>query len=236
MKKFFLCMVLGLFPLVIFAKDINLADNSTVTLQLQDEQWVTTNTAEVIVGIDATLDKLGLLQAREEVLKNLTQLAKTDWHLTEFSQMPNESGLEQLHISAQARIPEASLAGLRDQAKALSKPGLTFRILAINFVPSLTEIENAKALLRTAFYIAAQDEVARLNKAYPKQTYTIHSINFNDGPPPVPMNAYVALAGDGMSKPKSAATVLAVSTKIQMTANVELTANNTIDNLPVAKP
>lgn len=229
MKNKMLFLVLMLFSLVAFAKD---DAGSSVVLQLQNEQWVTTNTAEVIIGIDATLDKLGLLQARDNVLKNLTLLAKADWHLTEFNQIQNESGLEQLHIVANARVSEALLAGLRDQAKVMSKPGLAFHVLAINFTPSLGEIESAKANLRSDLYAAVQDEVVRLNKVYHDQKYIIHSINFSDAQPPMPMMAMNSLAvmGDAADKTKSAATILAVSTKIQMSATVELATNSAPEN------
>lgn len=221
-----LFLFLMLFSLLSFAKDDT---SNSVVLQLQSEQWVTTNTAEVIIGIDATLDKLGLLQVRDNVLKNLTALAKADWHLTDFNQMQNESGLEQLHIVANARVPEALLSGLRDQAKVMSKPGLAFHVLAINFTPSLGEIESAKANLRSDLYTAAQDEVVRLNKVYHDQKYVIHSINFSDAQPPMPMMAMNSLVGmgDGASKIKSAATILAVSTKIQMMATIELATSST---------
>jgi len=226
MKNKLLFLVLMLCSLLSFAKDDT---GSSVVLQLQNEQWVTTNTAEVIIGIDATLDKLGLLQARDNVLKNLTTLAKADWHLTEFNQMQNESGLEQLHIVATARVAETLLAGLRDQAKVMSKPGLAFHVLAINFTPSLSEIESAKANLRSDLYAATEDEVVRLNKVYRDQKYVIHSINFSDAQPPMPMMAMNSLAvmGDGAGKTKSVATVLAVSTKIQMMATVELATIST---------
>lgn len=224
MKSKLLFLILIFFSLVSIAQT-DATTNASIILQLQNEQWVTTNTAEVVIGIDATLDKLGLLQARDDILKKLATLAKADWHLTDFNQMQNESGLEQLHVAATARVPEALLTNLRDQAKTLSKPGLTFHVLAINFSPSLAEMENAKAILRSELYTIAQDEVIRLNKVSHDQKYIIHSINFAEAQPlpPVPMNSYIALAGDSNVKTKSAATVLAVSTKIQMTATVELT-------------
>lgn len=227
MKSKVLFLILLLFSLVGIAKD-DATINASVILQLQNEQWVTTNTAEVVIGIDATLDKLGLLQARDDILKNLTTLAKTDWHLTDFNQMQNESGLEQLHVAATARVPEALLTNLRDQAKTMSKPGLTLHVLAINFSPSLAEMESAKAALRSELYTLAQDEVTRLNQVSHDQKYVIHSINFAEAQPlpPAPMNSYIALAGDGGVKAKSAATILAVSAKIQMTATVELTTTS----------
>jgi len=231
MKNKLLFLVLILFSLVGMAKNCDSDNASVVNLQLQDEQWVTTTTAEVVIGIDATLDKSGLFQARENILKNLNQLVKTDWHLTEFSQTANESGLEQLHITATARIAEVGLNGLRDQAKILSKPGLAFSVVAINFVPSLTELETAKATLRSELYSAVQDEVVRLNKIAHDRNYTIRSITFSEGvpPPPVPVNAYMAM-GDGAIKSKNMAAVVAVSSKIQMTAVVELATTKLSDN------
>jgi hypothetical protein len=48
----------------------------------------------------------------------------------------------------------------------------------VEFVPSQEEIRDANTDLRGVIYQQAKDEVDRLNKAYPGQTYYVHEINF----------------------------------------------------------
>lgn len=209
-----------------------MVEPNRVNFQLQSEQWVSTTTAEVTVVVDATLDKFGLSQARTQILAKLAALAKdADWHITVFDRMQNQSGLEQLRVEAQTRLPEKDLSNLRDKAKEISKPGLTFSIQNISFTPSLNEFEKARTDLRSLIYAEAQTEVARLNKAFPNQNYSVHAVNFQEGMVIQPVNSrmqFAAMAG-GAPAPyanKTEMLPLTVSTKIQMVAVVELDSNS----------
>lgn len=211
--------------------DIN---QGNVELQLQAEQWVSTNTALVSVSADATLDKTNTLtQTREQLLKKFAELAdNTTWNITTFTTSQSESGLEQMHVDAQARLQESKLTNLREKLKNLSKPGLTLRIGSIDFSPSLAEFETAKANLRSMIYSDAKNEAARLNKVYPDQNYKLYSIVFQPSsmPQPTALNAMAApRMGDNMGYKAAAAgagstAVLAVNTKIEMDATVQLAA------------
>src|SRR3954471_20366242 len=72
-----------------------------VMYQASSEAWVSTKTAEVVVSINATLDENQLSKAHSDILNKLNNIAKSDWHITQFNRSPNESGLEQLQILAQ---------------------------------------------------------------------------------------------------------------------------------------
>lgn len=207
-----------------------------VTFQLQTEKWVLTDTAEVTVGISATLDKMGLSQARTQILEKLAILSKdADWHIIAFDRSQNQSGLEQLQAEAQARLPEKSLSDLRDKAKEISKPGLAFDIQNIVFVPSLADFEKARIDLRSMIYADAQAEVDKLNKAFPNQKYSVHSISFRDEGMPMPVinrPVYAAFVGGGagaaVNKASAPEQSLTVSNKIQTTAMVTL--DSAVDN------
>lgn len=233
-KILYLISFIFLFITSSIAFAISDANTSNVMMQLQAEDWVNTQTAEVTVFIDATLDKTGAIQMRDQVNSKLINLANAPWHITLFDTNKNESGLDQLHVEAAARVPENFIAGLHDKAKDLSKPGIAFKIARIDFTPSLAEFENAKGLLRTKLYLAIKEEVARINKAYPDQKYVLQSVSFQDNSAITPMpyaNNLVKLAAPraaiaGGAVPQAAATdnsaMLAVSSKIQMTAIVIL--------------
>jgi len=206
--------------------DQKFLDTHNITFQLQTEQWATTSAALVTVSVDATLDKLGLAEARQQLLAKLNELTnKVDWHITVFSRNQNDSGLEQLHVEAQARIPEYNLVNLRDKAKNISKPGLNFKIVNFDFTPSLAEMENIKSSLRSKLYQDAKDEIVRVNKVFPEQPYYLHTIDFQAmDPQPLPFANVALYSGSGGGAPGRVdkAPMLAVSSKLQMFANVNL--------------
>jgi len=217
--------ILTLLPVAVFADPMQPVLNDVI-YQTTAEQWVTTQTANVIVNVNATLNEDQLAAAHADILAKLDKLADADWHVTQFNRNPNESGLEQLLVEAQARLPETALSDLREQAKKLSKPGETITIQSITFEPTLAEIEAVRSQLRSQIYTQVQTELAQLNKMYPTQHYVVHQLNFNatDVPPPQPMvrkamMAMVESAGDN-------AMPVTVQNKLVMTANVDLVSVN----------
>lgn len=226
----FIGFILLVLPISFAAADTN---SSNVMMQLQAEDWVTTQSADVTVMIDAALDKAGAIEMRNQINTKLSSLVNVPWHITYFDTSKNAAGLDELHVEATARVPENFITGLHDKAKDLSKPGITFGVSRIDFTPSLAEFENMRGMLRAKLYIAAKDEVARINKAYPEQKYHLQSISFQDSSvmPPMPYATNMvkaagipraALAVAKGTVADNASAVLAVSTKIQMTATVTL--------------
>jgi len=198
-----------------------------VNLQMSAEKWATTNTANVTVAVDAALDKLGLTTANVEILKKLQKIANTpDWHITQFVRSQDKTGLEQLHVEAEARLPQNSLSGLRDAAKSISKPGEAYTIDNIDFTPSMAEIEQTAADVRNQIYNNAKQEAARLNQQYPNAHYFLYTIDFISPSPisrpgPIMMNKMIALpgaAGNGMT----------VSAKVIQTATVTIAAQTPV--------
>lgn len=208
---------------------------SVVEFQLQKEQWVKTNTALVTISADVTLDKANsFIQTREQLLTKFATLAENiTWNITTFNTSQSDSGLEQMHVEAQARLAENTLGNLREKTKELSKPGLTLRLVSIDFSPSAEELETAKANLRSVIYTEAKQEITRINKIYPEQNYILHSITFQPtAPTPIPLalNVMASRVADSTfgSANKNAPTdtaVLAVSTKMQLTATVDLSSS-----------
>ena len=162
-----------------------------IQLQVSAEQWVTTKTAKVIVGVDASLDQGGLDKLQSDVIANLNKLAKdTQWRITTFDRNQEQSDLEKVHIEAEARLQEGGLTTLRAKAKELSKPGVKYSIIDIQYEPSLSEFEAVRNQLRQSLYKGVSDELASLNNMYPDQHYYVHQITFSspsDQPTPQPM-------------------------------------------------
>lgn len=192
---------------------------NTVTLELTADQWVTTQSALVTIGVNATVSGGGLEKAQSTIMGKLSQISnKGVWHIVSFNRSLNQSGLEQVQLSAQARIPSADLSGLRDRAKAITKPGETYTLDNVEFVPSEAELRDANTILRTAIYQQAKNELATLVKFYPDQQYYIHNIDFVGKPivQPQPMTAMYKTAG--------ASNNISVGNKLILTATVVIAA------------
>lgn len=189
MKRLYLLILTMLFSLPTWA-ELNLEPLlNKVTLQLKAEQWVTTKTALVNVGVNAAVSDQGIEKVQADVMQKLDQIAKGEWHILSFNRQQDSSGLESIQIIAQARLPQSELTGMRDKAKAISKPGETFTIDNVQFVPSEDEIRDANTALRNNLYQQAKAEIDALNKMYPDQKFYIHQIDFMMSPPiePLPM-------------------------------------------------
>ncbi len=152
---------------------------NTVTYQFVQEGWATSDTAEVTMAIDASVGQAKLDLIHQDIQAKLKQAAgNADWHITVFQRDKNNSGLEQIHAEASARLPIAGLGAIRANAKKLSSPGETFSVQNIDYSPSTAEIQKQHAELRDSMYAAVKAELARLNKVYPDQPYYLHEIDF----------------------------------------------------------
>jgi hypothetical protein len=194
MKKLFLrSLIAGLLSIALMSPtwaDVSLEPLlNQISLQLSAEQWVTTKTALVTIGVNASVSDTGLEKIQNEVLSKLNQISnKGEWHIIDFNRSLDQSGLERVQISAQIRLGSADLVGLRDKAKAISKPGSTFSVDNVEFSPSAEELQAVNMALRNEIYQQAKTEIANLNKSYPEEKYYLHNINFNsDYSQPQPM-------------------------------------------------
>lgn len=227
MKKIVVCIVLISTYALSFADDFHsrmLLDK--VVFQVSAKQWVKTQSALLSVNINATLTSADLVKARANIMSHLNRVAPGDWHITQFDRSQDSSGLDKLVVSAQVRVPQASLTDIYQNAKNVSKPGETYTINGVEFAPSLDEVQQVKAQLRTQLYATVSREIAQLNKAYPEQHYTVNTIDFFDGDTPVVQTTGVsprAMVNSLMAMPAPAP--LAVSNELTMTAVTELASN-----------
>ncbi|MCD6055541.1 MAG: hypothetical protein K0R12_503 [Gammaproteobacteria bacterium] len=153
---------------------------NTITYQVVQEGWANSQTAEVTVAIDGNLDQAKLDRIQQDIQTKLQQVAlNVDWRITVFQRDKSNSGLEQVHVEASARLPLAALGSIRAAAKKVSVQGETFTVQNIDYSPSTAEIEAVHADLRNSIYAEVKPELARLSKLYPDQSYYLHQIDFN---------------------------------------------------------
>lgn len=150
-----------------------------ITYQLSVDKWATTSNAKVTVNMDAIADKIDLSNINAHVLSNLAAIADSkNWHIVRYVRNQDKSGLEMIHVEAEAWLPNNTLGGIRDKAKKISRPGETYTIADIDFSPSPADIENTHAEARATIYNMAKAEIARLQQIYPDQHYFLYSIDF----------------------------------------------------------
>lgn len=226
MKKFIFIGLMLFFSTPLWA-DISLEPLlNTVILQLQAEQWVTTQTALVSVNINAAVSDQNIINMQNNIMQKLKTLSEGDWHIVSFNRQQDQSGLESIQITAEARLPQANLGALRDKAKAMSKPGETYIIENVQFVPSEDEIRQANIQLRNSIYSQAKSEIDVLNKSYTDQKYYLHQINFISGLQPMPM------AHSNVMYMKAAAGGVAPAARLQVGNKATLQATVILASMP----
>lgn len=221
MKKIMLLLLASLLTTSAWAAvDLSTLLNK-VQMQLKVEQWLTTQTAEVNVSVNASVNDQGIERIQNHVLSKLKQLSnRGEWHIIRYNRVKDASGLESVRISAQVRLPQSELASLRSKAKSISKPGEDYKIDRISFTPSDDEVRVAKDELREKIYEYAKKEIAKLNKIYPTEKFYIYRIDFTNAPAIMPMaeNAMYRSAKVG----GVAAQPLNIGNKLDMLASVTL--------------
>lgn len=236
MKKIYLYFFCLLFSFPVWAAvDLGPLLNK-VTLQLQAEQWITTKTALVYVAVNAAVSDQNIGNVQTDVLEKLKKLSdKGEWHVDSFNRQLDQSGLESIQISAQARLPQADLAGLRDRAKAISKPGETYTISSVQFIPNDDEIKQANISLRNNLYLQAKAEIDALNKVYPEQKYYLYSIDFTSQAV-APMMKAMKMQEYNVAAPTPAAAAVPVGDKSILYATVVIASMPDVVAQSLAKP
>ena len=199
-----------------------------IFFQVSAKQWVTTQSALLGVNINVTLSSADLVKARADIMDSLNKIAKGDWHLLEFDRSQDSSGLEKLFVQAQVRVDQSALTDIYKNAKAESAPGAKYEISNVDFKPSLEETQAVYAKVREQLYQQINDEMARMNKAYPTQHYTVSNVIFASGDnPQIQPRAYQAKEMNAMVMTAGAASTptLTVSNELILTAMVESASN-----------
>ncbi len=163
--------------------------DDAVTLDLMAESWVTTQTARVILNVEAAVSEETSGEMRANMAKAVSGIVKADWRLTGFSRSQDQTGMERWSAQYEARVPESELNDLADKAKKNSKTGMQITVAAIDFTPTLEERQGALSQTREQIYKQAAQQLEILNKAFPGRAYRIANIDFSNGPvfsPPRP--------------------------------------------------
>jgi hypothetical protein len=237
MKKM-LCLLMCIFAASTTWAAVDLSTlMNKVTIQLQAEQWVTTKTVLLTVVANSTVTDQDIGQVQSGILEKLKRISdQGQWHVVSFNRQQDQSGLENIRILAQVRLPQTDLAGLRNKAKAMSKPGETFAIDNVQFVPSEDETREAMSALRTNLYLQAKTEIDNLNKLYPDQKYYLYNIDFSQGAvAPMAMAASTAYMEKSQVN-RVAAAPIDVGNKVYLQANVIIASMPAVVTQALSRP
>jgi hypothetical protein len=150
-----------------------------VVLELKAESWVETQTALVRASVDAAFGAGQGGDIRAQVLEALKKTApEADWHLTAVDQIPDPAGLERWRVTAETRLKDGALSGIRDRAQSASRSGLKVQIDQVEYTPTVAEREATLARLREQIYRDAKAELGRLNGLYDDAKWRPQRIDF----------------------------------------------------------
>lgn len=166
-----------------------------IVLQLAAEKRVVTTTALVTASVDATIGSDGP-RSGDEAAALLDGLVEgVEWQVMRFDRSRDSSDLERWRITAEARVPEAQLAGIYDRARSISRPGTQVRIGNVDFSPTLEARQETLAELRAEIYRRAAAEADAVSAVWPDRSFRVHRIDFGSTetmPQPRPMMARMA--------------------------------------------
>lgn len=203
------------------AEDIK-AEDDIVVLALSVEDWIKTEGATAYVEINAALDGEDAAAIRSQMLQGLVRLAAGEWRITRFSNTRDSSGLQRWSASAQARLSDDALDGLRNRAASLSRPGLRFRINHLEFNPTLAEREAARTLLRKRLYERIGQEIVMLEAAFPGRRFRLKRLETE--PPMGARPAMLNARAEAVPMAAAKQVPMTVSQKLRLSARVILAA------------
>ena len=214
------CLVSAMLLSPAFADNENVLTLDKVSFELSAKRWVSSDTAQLTVAINASLNALDLLKVRTDMLAKLGKIVAGDWHITRFERYQDSSGLEKLDVLAQIRVKQSALNHVYDAVKSLSKAGETYSVSGIEFKPGLEETEEAKGSLRQELNKKILAELAQLNQGFSEQHFTISAVTYLEAPlEPSPSRNPTMLAVS--SDRAGSQAPLKVSNELIMTAVVE---------------
>ncbi len=219
MRLFSIALLAALTAFPAFAEQVW---QDEIILRLSVEEWVDTETAKIVVSINAAGSGSDAISIRSDMLEALDDVAPdAEWRFTRFDRSVDRAGLENWNAMAEARLTDRQLDGAAERADRVSKPGLQIRIQRTDFEPTLADVERVRAELRARVYSAAREEVERLNAVLDDADFRIATVAFV--PKVVSQPRFQARAMSAIADmAESAAPAVVVSNKLQISAEIVL--------------
>ena len=180
-KCIFLGIILSVFLSNAFAQTTS-ASLNRIVYQVQVRQWVSSQDAKAIVSVNWVSNRQNVTQLCQGVMQNLQRIVPGVWHITQFSRIQMNAGVQKVVVQAEIRAPIKKLDAIYQRARKVSRPGQTYRVQSLDFNVNLEDIMQVKSALRQKVYKKVAAELKRLSHWYPKQHYFVHQITFTNHP------------------------------------------------------
>ena len=146
------------------------------------EDWLDSDTAEVTIDINASVDNDDSTDLRSEIKESLKKLVDAEWRLVKISRHSDKVGREAWNLTAKARVKEEDTNKLSARTKKLGRVGLQYRVLSVDFTPTMTQVEELNRTMRSKINGLIANELERLNEELPGRDWRVSSVSYgNDG-------------------------------------------------------
>lgn len=184
MKRAFFTFLLGFFLFCAPASAEDFRPDDRVIFTLEAENWVTTQTARVLLNVEAAVTEKTSGTMRAAMAKAVGDVTKADWRLVDFTREQDPTGMERWSARFEARLPEKELNGLAAKAKKNSEAGMQITVALIDFSPTLAEKQETISQTRAEIYKQAEKQLALLNATLSGRAFRIAEINFTGAAAP----------------------------------------------------
>jgi len=154
----------------------------TIQFVLSAEETVTNDTVKVVASIVALVTHDMTEQKLKDSIRQLTQrFIKAEWNFSNMTRSNHAAGLEQITLTATARVPESENYGLdRRRVEASVIEGMTIASHNTDTSPTTAQIEQAQSKLRLTILRKAEAERQTISDTL-AAIYRLGSVSFNEG-------------------------------------------------------
>ena len=197
-----------------------------ISMQLQEEGWVSSSTAQVTVSIQAATNKDNSSAVVASITKKLKSVVKEaiSWRLVDLSTEKNSAGLFAISAKMSARLNNAQLTELQNAIESLNKAGEQYKVEGIDYQPTLAEIADENTRLRVLLYkdILGQEQI--INSAFSDKKYHMQTLTFDSPYVAAPRPVMMYAAANARQAPAASSTPF--SQQLILTANVTFSSPN----------
>ncbi|OAJ34084.1 hypothetical protein [Piscirickettsia salmonis] len=197
-------------------------NDEIIKFSIKEENHVQVHSAKVSVlaNITSTDNKHSFDEILAPILK-----AEKKARIEQVMQTKSDSGLPQYKVLIVQRTAMKNINKLTSRYQSYEKPGMSFKVVDISYSPTSNQFEKKWAKMRLKLYKEIQQEIKSYNKLTNKQ-FKIKSVQYwhNNNIPrmqPIMLKSFVMSSANNEQRDISNNSNN-VTTKVEMTANVEL--------------
>ena len=123
--------------------------DDSIKFSLQAEQVVVNTTVKIIANVVAMVTP-DLVEARlnDSIREVMQKFINADWQFSGMIRNPHAAGLEQINVTATARVPESENYALDQRRQRASREGLSIAQVSTDTSPTSAQIEDTQSELR----------------------------------------------------------------------------------------